>query len=228
VKTRHAWILLPALLATLGACSEAGGGREGGAFGQGLQVSPDATLSSASYTIEGPNGFASAGTVEVGSSPDVPVVVSHLPVGAGYLVSISAVASDGATVCEGNTTFDVSDSSAVFTVIVHLECAIPAGSISVEGVLNLCPVLDSLDASPMDLKLGGVARLTLSAHDSDTGPLPLRYGWSVNGIKLTQQTATLLSFACSSVGQVTIAATVSDGDPNPACADTSAVKVNCQ
>jgi hypothetical protein len=85
-----------------------------------------------------------------------------------------------------------------------------------------------LDASPMDLALGGVARLTLSAHDTDTGPAPLAYGWTVNGIKLTKQTGTSLGFACSSAGEVTIAATVSDGDPDPACADTSAVKVNCQ
>jgi len=173
-------------------------------------------------------GTSSAGTVEVGESADVPVLIGHLPVGVGYEVALNALASDGATVCEGSSIFDVTDSMAVFTVIVHLECAIPTGSVNAEGVFNLCPVLDALDASPMDLRLGGVARLTLSAHDSDTGPGPLRYGWTVNGIRLTQQSGASLGFACSSVGQITIAATVSDGDPNPACADSSAVKVNCQ
>jgi len=202
--------------------------QDGGSFGLGLQVGSGATLSSASYTIEGPNGFLSAGSVAVGASPDVPIVLSHLPVGPGYLVTIDATASDNATVCRGNTAFDVTDSEAALTVIVHLECAVPTGAASIQATFNICPVLDGLDASPMDLKLGGVSRLTLSAHDSDTGPGALAYSWAINGIKLSTQTSATLAFTCSTPGEVTISGAVSDGDPNPACADSSAVKVSCQ
>jgi hypothetical protein len=225
----HAWAWLPALLASLGGCAEAGAERDGGSSaGQWLNAGPGATLASANYTIEGPNGFVSAGTVAVGESPDVPITLGPLPVGNGYEVVLDATASDGVTVCTGRALFDVVDGAAVLTIVVHLTCTVPVGEISVVGTLNFCPVVDGLDASPLDVKLGGVSRLTLTAHDSDTGPAPLSYSWTVNGIKLTRQTSPSLNFACSSLGEVVIAGTVSDGDPNPACADTAGVKVTCQ
>jgi hypothetical protein len=182
----------------------------------------------ATYAIAGPNGFASAGTVPVGDSADVPVVLSHLPIGQGYELDLSATASDGVTVCDGNTTFDVADASATFTVVVHLDCAVPSGDVSVEATLNICPVVDGVDALPNSLTLGGVSSLSVAAHDSDHAPGPLAYAWAVNGIKLPRQTASTLGFACSSAGQITITASVSDGDPNPTCADSLGVQVSCQ
>lgn len=191
-------------------------------------MAPGVTLANANFTVEGPGGFSSAGTVSVGSSADVSIVLGHLPVGQGYVASIDTLASDGLTRCSGSTAFDVTDGSAVFTVVVHLDCGVPVGDVSVQATLNVCPVIDSLDASPLDVALGGVSNLTLSAHDSDTGPGPLSYGWAVNGIRLTRQTASSLGFTCTTSGEVTIAGIVSDGDLNPACADTAVAKVSCQ
>ncbi len=225
---RFALLWLPSLLIGLVGCGEGHAKKVGGSAGQGLQVSPDASVTLATYTITGPNGFASAGTVPVGDSPDVPIVVSHLPVGQGYVLDLNATASDGVIVCEGSTTFDVTDINATLTITVHLTCAVPSGDVDLETSLNNCPVLDGLDASPLALYLGGVSSLVVSAHDSDNGPAPLAYSWRVNGVKLPSQTAPTLSFACSSVGQVTIAATVSDGDTNPACADSASVQVSCE
>jgi hypothetical protein len=209
-------------------CGEARPNPVGGAAGQGLQVSPDATVTAATYTLTGPNGFASAGTVPVGDSPDVPVTLSHLPVGQGYVLELSATASDGVIVCEGSTTFDVVDSNATNTPVVHLECAVPSGSADMQTTLNVCPVLDGLDASPLFVRLGGVSRSTVTAHDADNGPLALGYSWAVNGVKLPSQTAPALNFACTSLGEVTIATTVSDGDPSPACTVSSSVRVTCE
>jgi hypothetical protein len=192
----------------------------------GLQVSPGATVSSATYTIDGPNGFTSAGTVSVGDSADVPVAVGQLPVRSGYQMDVSATASDGVTVCEGSSTFDVTDSSST-TVIVHLVCGVPSGDVSVQGQINICPVLDGLSVSPSDLYVGGVASLMAEAHDTDSGPSPLSYSWTANGVKLSRQTNPALSLACSSAGAVAIKAGVSDGDPDPACADSLSVTINC-
>jgi hypothetical protein len=229
VKAHRTRIGFLAMLVSLGCSTHAPtSDPDGGSFGLGLQVASGATLSNASYTIEGPNGFLSAGSVAVGASPDVPVTVSHLPLGSGYLLSIDATASDGVTVCSGSTSFDVADSAATFSVIVHLDCAVPSGDVNVQATLNICPVIDGIDASPTDVKRGGVSQLTLFAHDSDTGPSSLSYSWAVNGIKLARQTAPTLSFTCTSRGDVTITAGVSDGDPDPTCADSSAVKVTCQ
>jgi hypothetical protein len=93
-----------------------------------------------------------------------------------------------------------------------------------EAAVNVCPVLDDLTASPLNLMVGGAATLTTAAHDSDNGPAPLAYSWAANGLKLNGQTATTLRFACSSVGLVTLAASVTDG----ACKDILSVKVSCE
>jgi hypothetical protein len=228
VKRHRAEIWVLSALASLGCSVRSSPSDHGGSQGLGLQVASGATLSSAGYTIEGPSDFLSAGSVPVGASPDVPVTISHLPLGAGYLLRIDATASDDLTVCSGSASFDVTDASAVFTVVVHLDCAVPSGDLSLSGVLNVCPILDGIDAVPMDVKLGGASQLTLFAHDTDTGPSPLSYAWAVNGIKLARQTSPTLGFTCTSAGEVTISGTVSDGDPDPACADSSAVKVTCQ
>jgi len=230
VKARQAFIWVLSALASWGCSARppVGDPDDGGESGFGLQHASGASLSSASYTIEGPSGFLSAGNVAVGPTADVPVTVGHLPLGVGYVVSIDATASDGVTVCSGSTPFDVADASAVFTVVVHLDCAVPSGDVSVAGSLNRCPVVDGIDAVPLDVRLGGVSRLTLFAHDSDTGPSPLSFGWAVNGIKLARQTTPTLAFTCTTASDVTIAGTVSDGDPDPACADASAVKVSCR
>jgi hypothetical protein len=209
------------LLASCGASPSDSGGGE---LAQGLQVSPSATVTQATYTITGPNGFASAGTVPVGESPDVPVVVSNLPVGTGYVIELHATASDGVIVCTGSFGFDVPTANATLNLIVHLTCAVPSGDVEAEAVINICPVLDGLTASPLALRPGGVSSLFVDAHDSDQGPTPLAYSWFVNGIKLSQQTLPALGFACSSLGPVTIAASVSDGQ----CSDGESVQVSCE
>ena len=164
----------------------------------------------------------------VGETPEVQVVVSHLPAGQGYQLQVSALASDGVTECDGTTTFDVVDSSARLTLTVHLECAVPTGDVSVAATVNLCPVVDGLSASPLTVTLGGVSTLQIEAHDSDNRPAPLSYRWRVNGFTLPGQTAPTLSFFCSSPGNLAITGTVSDGDPNPSCASSATATVSCQ
>ena len=218
------FICLPFLLLGAVACGQRDPSPLGGELGEGLVVSPGVTVSSASYVITGPNGFTSAGTVPVGESPDVIVTVSQLPVGQGYELHVSGTASDGVTVCDGTATFDVTDANATLALTAHLECAVPTGTVDFVASVNVCPVLDDLTASPLNLKVGGVASLSTAAHDSDDGPSPLAYFWAANGLRLSGQTAPALRFACSSLGDVTIAATVSDG----ACKDILSVKVSCE
>lgn len=206
------------------ACGQRDASPLGGELGEGLVVSPGVTVNSASYVLIGPNGFTSAGAVAVGDSPDVVVTVSQLPVGEGYELRVSGTASDGVTVCDGTATFAVTDANATLALTAHLECAVPAGTIAFEASVNVCPVLDELTASPLNLKVGGVASLSTAAHDSDNGPAPLAYSWAANGLRLNGQTAPALRFACSSLGDVTVAATVSDG----ACKDILSVKVSCE
>lgn len=216
------------VMALATACGQGDQAREQlGASSEGfaLQVSPGGTVSSATYTVSGPNGFESAGSVSVGDSPDVPVTLSHLPLGTGYELDLTATASDGVTTCEGTTTFDVTDAQPK-VVVVHLTCAVPTGSANIGTTVNICPQIDDLSATPNNARLGGFVALTSAAHDSDNGPSPLSYTWTVNGVALRQHAANL-NFACSSVGTLALALTVSDGDPNPSCADTASLNVRC-
>jgi len=227
MQGNFALIGLPFLLLGLAGCGHANPSPPsgGGELGQGLVVSPGVTVNSATYTITGPNGFTSAGTVAIGESPDVSVVVT-LPVGQGYELVVSGTASDGVTVCDGTATFDVTNPNTPLTLVVHLECAVPSGDVSFEAPVNICPVIDDLSASPVNLKVGGVASLSVGAHDSDSGPSPLAYSWTVNGVTLPNKITPALSFTCTSLGVVTLGARVSDGDTS--CIDTATVNVSCE
>jgi hypothetical protein len=194
--------------------------------GFGLELSPGVTVTQAVYTISGPNGFFSAGNVAVGESADLLVPVGVLPIGNGYELILSAPASDGQTICEGNSLFDVANSNPT-TVTVQLACAIPSGDLAVTATLNICPMIDSLGASPTDVTLAGTIAVTSAAHDSDFGPSPLSYKWTINGAPLPPQVAPNLNFACSQAGTFNFTLSVSDGDITPGCADSLSVLARC-
>jgi len=193
--------------------------------GQALVISPGVTVSSATYTISGPDDFASAGTVPVGDSPDLSIVLGGLPIGTGYEIDVASTASDGVTTCEGSALFDVTGSPT--TVPVHLVCGVPTGDVQVTGSLNVCPVLDGLEASPAEARIGGRVSLAASAHDSDNGPSPIAYKWSINGAPLGNHPQPTLNFTCTSAGTASIKVSVSDGDPDPTCADSLTAAVTC-
>jgi hypothetical protein len=223
--------LLLGLLAVAPACApSAGSGQladdgETGRVGLALQIAPGVSLSSAGYSISGPNSFSSSGTVNVGQTSDVPVVLTGLPIGVGYTLAVNGTASDGIAVCTGSAPFNVS-ASMMSTVVVHLVCRQPpvAGGVNIAGTTNVCPVLDGLSASPSAARVGGVIQLAAIDHDTDGGPMPLALTWSSSDGSLSGSAATQ-PFTCPSIGVFTITAVVSDGEH--ACDDTLALTVTC-
>lgn len=223
---RVGWGALLACEVACGQSPNAGGSGLPGAVGLDLQLSPGVTVSRASYTISGPNGFFSAGNVAVGESAELVVALGALPIGVGYELNLTARASDGLTICNGSSMFDVTDGNPK-SVTVHLECAVPSGELSVTASLNICPMIDRLGASPTDVKVGGLVALTSSAHDSDLGPSPLSYKWTINGAALAPQSSANLNFACSQQGTFNFTLSVSDGDITPGCVDNLSVVARC-
>ncbi len=216
-KTRLARVCWAAALAGMTACGQApsaGSSGPSGAADFGLQLSPGTTVTQGVYTISGPNGFFSAGNVAIGESADLAVPLDHLPIGTGYTLNVSALASDGLTSCDGSTIFDVTNTGPL-TVTVHLVCAVPSGDAAVTATFNVCPMIDSLSASPTDVRLGGTVALTSSAHDSDLGPSPLSYKWTINGAALNTLLQPNLNFACTALGTFNFTLSVSDGDITP-------------
>jgi hypothetical protein len=149
---RWAFIASLAAVALAGACNgvglRGGGAGDPGAVNIALELGNGATITGASYTITGPGGFNKSGSVNVGNSATVSIVVGGLPAGSGYAIAIAATSSDGATGCGGSASFGVT-AGVTGAVTVHLTCrqAPTTGSVSVNGTLNICPNLEGIGAS---------------------------------------------------------------------------------
>jgi 3-phytase len=232
--TRHTgWTGLLALTASalLGCSGDEGGpARTGsaaetaGSVGLALTLMPGVTIDAFNYVVSGPGGFARSGAVDISQSAKLAVLISSLPAGSGYSVSISATSTDSATSCSGSSAFAVS-AKTTSQVTVNLQCreAPKKGSVTVTGALNTCPVLDGIDASPADALIGTPIRLAASAHDSDAGPAALGYQWAASSGNLSNGTTATPTVTCTVPGPVTVTATASDGD----CSDSLTATVNC-
>jgi phospholipase C len=186
------------------------------------------TLSNVSYAISGPNGFAKSGTINVASSTSVSAVIGGLPAGNGFSITLSATGTDGTTSCGGSAMFNVTAGTAI-KVIVTLDCHQPAktGSIAVNGVVNICPTLNALSASPAEVLVGSSLSLSAVTVDADNGPSPLSYSWTASSGTLTGATTATPSFECITTGPATISVTASDGDTTAGCAAQGSVVVTC-
>src|SRR5262249_24566444 len=120
-----------------------------GAVDFALQLGDGHSISSASYTITGPNGFSKTGTIDVSKSTKLTAIIAGLPAGTGYQISITATTTDGSEACAGSASFDV-QAGQTATVTVPLDCheAPRTGSVMVSGKLNVCPTIDGIGANP--------------------------------------------------------------------------------
>jgi hypothetical protein len=195
----------------------------------GLVLSGGANLATASYTISNPNGFSLTGSIDVSHSSTLSTIIGGIPAGTGYAIAITATSTDGSTSCAGSATFAVT-AGATSAVSVTLDChqGPKTGSVSVNGVLNICPVADGLTANPADIAVGFPTALAVTAHDSDNGPSPLTYAWTAPSGTFSSATSATPSFTCSAPGQVTVTATVSDGDTSAGCAAKISAVITCE
>ncbi|HTA21031.1 MAG TPA: PKD domain-containing protein, partial [Polyangia bacterium] len=222
--------------ASLAGCNAGTAGNSGsitsqngtGSLSFALTLVPGVTLPSASYTITGPAGFSKMGTINLTSSSTLSALISGIPAGMGYSITVSATASDAVTTCGGSATFNVT-AHATTVVTVGLDCHQPAttGSAMVSGVINVCPVVDGLSATPSEVTVGSTIALAAAAHDADNGPSPLTYAWTATGGTLSSATAQNPTLTCTTPGPVTVSVTASDGDAKPGCADTESATVTC-
>ncbi|HEX5273368.1 MAG TPA: alkaline phosphatase family protein, partial [Gemmataceae bacterium] len=192
----------------------------------GLVVGVGVTLNSVTYTITGPAGFSRTGSIDVSQSSTISAIISGLPFGTGYQISIKGTTTDGLGVCMGSATFDIS-STATINVPVNVSCNLQpqTGSIVVNGVLNACPRIDAVGASPASAAVNGTMALTTTVVDVDHGPSPVTTTWSASAGTIDTPNAASANFTCTSTGMVTITLAASDGDP--ACASQQSIDVLC-
>ncbi|HTB56601.1 MAG TPA: hypothetical protein VLC06_01945 [Polyangia bacterium] len=188
-----------------------------------FQVSPGVTLSTATYWVIAPTGAVTTGTVSVGSSANVLVILSGLPTATGYQLIVSGLASDMVTGCSGSATFNAPTPSS--GVLVKLICAGPPapGQALVTATVNSCPIIDGFVANPSAAVIGGAMALQVTAHDPDSGPAALTYAWSADGGSLTGSTTAAATFTCAQTGTFHISVAASDGDATCGVAQTFAV-----
>jgi len=193
-----------------------------------LQVPGGLTINTVTYSIAGPAGFSQSGSIDVSHSTTVSTVIGGLPAGDGYSITLNATATDGTSTCLGSGTFKVT-AGAVTAISVVLDChqAPTTGSVSVNGVTNVCPNIDGVSANPAEVLVGGSIALSATAHDADSGPSPLSYQWQATGGTISNPTAQNPTFTCLTAGAASVTVTVSDGDPAASCASSVTTQVTC-
>src|SRR6266498_3454697 len=226
-------LLAASILGTMGCTRDGAGSAQLMSGDQGsvvlaLQVAPGVTVDSAWYSIDGPAGFAKSGTINLVSSTTLSTTIGGLPSGNGFTLSITADAAGGKAMCGGSATFNVAVGAST-PVPVHIVCHEPprAGSISVNGTINICPAVDGVSANPAQVVVGGSIALSVAAHDADASPAALAYQWTASAGALTDGTTASPTFTCGAPGHVTISVTASDGDTAAGCPATGAVQVLC-
>ncbi|HVW29277.1 MAG TPA: lamin tail domain-containing protein [Polyangiaceae bacterium] len=195
-----------------------------GSIGLSLQLASGATLNSVSYTITGPSRFSRTGTLDVSQSTILTATIGDLPAGSGFSIALDGTTTDGGTHCGGTASFNVT-AGMTTAVSVHLTCNEPAhtGSVLVNGVLDVCPTVDGISASPAEVSVGSSLALSATAHDSDGGPTALAYHWTTTGGTLSAADVQNPSLTCTAAGAFTVSVTVTDGN----CGDTSSATVTC-
>jgi hypothetical protein len=199
-----------------------------GAVSMALELAPGSSLNAVDYQISGPGSFMKSGTLDVSHSATLSASFSPLPPGTGFQLELRGTSVDGNARCLGSASFDVA-ARATTNVLVHLLCQQMTrnGSAALNGVLNACPLIDGVGASPAEVLVGQTLGLTATAHDLDGAPSPLGYQWSAPGATLSDATAQNPRLTCTAPGPVTLTLVVSDGDPTSGCPDTQTMIVSC-
>jgi arylsulfatase A-like enzyme len=197
-----------------------GGSEQVGSLGLSLEVAPGVTLNSVAYTITG-NGFSKTGTIDTSGSPTINGTIGGIPAGNGYTLTLTATSSDGRTTFTGSATFNVTAGKTT-SVTIHLKgtATTGKGSVTVNGTLNVGPVVDELTVTPLKLYVGSTVTLSGVASDADNAPSPLSYYWSTTGGLITNPIAPNATLTSSTPGTFTVKLTVSDGEISASASTT--------
>jgi hypothetical protein len=193
-----------------------------------LVVQGGIVLGSVTYTVSGPSAFSRMGSFDVSHSAGISGLISAIPAGGPYTVTLGSTSADGTSTCGGTGTFSVMAHQTT-AVTVHLTCHEPTklGSVLLTGDVNVCARIDGISATPDEVTVGSALALVATAHDSDAAPAPLTYAWSAPSGTFSSATAPSPTFTCTVPGPVTLSVTVSDGDLTVGCADTQTVQIIC-
>jgi arylsulfatase A-like enzyme len=206
-------------LGSLLACSSqplddasAGDAERGGSLGVNLEVAPGVTLKSVKYTLSG-NGFSKTGSIDVSGAPTISGTIGGIPAGKGYTLTLSATSTDDATSFSGSAKLDVTAGKTT-SVTIRLKGTVKSGngSVSVNGSLNVAPVLDEVTVTPATVNVDRTITLSSVARDVDAAPKALSYYWSTTGGVISDPISPHATLTSDRPGTFTVTLTVSDGE----------------
>jgi len=183
-----------------------------GSLGLNLEVAPGVTLNAVTYTIAG-NGFSKTGTIDSSGAVSISGTIGGIPAGKGYTITLSATSVEAGTAFTGSASFNVT-AGGTTSVTVHLKGTGVSGngSVSVNGTLNVGPVVDELSVTPVNVFVGKTITLTGVAKDPDQGPAALSYYWSTSGGVIDNPIGPNAKLTSTKPGTFTVKLTVSDGE----------------
>jgi arylsulfatase A-like enzyme len=189
-----------------------GGAEQVGSVGVNLVAAPGVTLSSVTYSITG-NGFDKTGSIDISGSSTISGTIGGIPAGKGYTLTLSATSTDGRTSFTGSANFDVAAGKTT-SLTIHLKGTTSAGngSVTVNGTLNVGPVIDELTVTPLSVNVGRTITLESVASDADNAPAALSYYWSTTGGIISDPVAANATLTSATPGTFTVKLTVSDGE----------------
>ncbi len=200
-----------------------------GAVTVALTLSPGVTVNTVSYAITGNGITAISGNIDVTNSTHATALVSGIPAGNGYLLTMNATSTDGQTTCTGTTNFNVS-ANATASATVVLQCRGArgtTGTVAINGRLDNCPFITGYSANALEAFVGASVNVAVTATDFDAADTII-YAWTASPAGLGTVAApgsATTTFTCSAVGSTSLSIAVSDG----VCGDSLAniIPINC-
>jgi arylsulfatase A-like enzyme len=191
---------------------DSGSSEQVGSLGVNLEVAPGVTLNAVSYSITG-NGFSKSGSIDVSGSSTISGTIGGIPAGNGYTLTLTATSADGRTTFTGSANFNVTAGKTT-AVTIRLKGTTTGGngSVSVNGTLNVGPVIDEVTVTPANVNVGRSITLNGVASDADNAPAALSYYWSTTGGVISDPIAPNATLTSSTPGTFTVKLTVSDGE----------------
>jgi hypothetical protein len=217
-STRLGWAFLAALAGTIvgPACSRLrDGSGEMGSARLALTLSQGVVIETVGYQISH-NGLPQAsGSIDVSNATMATVLVSNLPAGSGYAVTMTATSTDGGHSCQGSAAFTVVATQTALVDVILL-CRGPtdqSGMVAIVGGFDNCPQITGISASGLQAAVGGSIAISALAVDRDPNDV-VNYTWSAAppGIgTFANASAAATSFQCLVPGSTSLSIAVSDG-----------------
>jgi hypothetical protein len=177
-----------------------------------MNLPPGSVISSASYTLTGPNSFSRSTSVDFPSTGSIAFDIDDVPPADIYNLDLTVTSPDGTNVCTSSGQFGVAESMATILVLVP-HCSNPPAPVPQVGTLELS--VDFPASVP-------ITTLSFSIEGPGGASMPQSWGVAGDGGGGTV-TFVLMNVPVESGEMVSLQAMSSDG--TEACSATSQLSI---